>query len=171
MQFAKFPVLRCTAILVLAALGCFVTPPSFAQNPHAKIFGDWRVRCNSAIGAPSNCHMFQNAIVQQTKQPILQAIVGYINDVPNPIGEITLPLGVYLLPGLTMQIDDGQIYEMGFEFCSSGGCRVRFSIDEKLLGSFKGGNKAEIAFFNPARKRVRVPISLKGFTAAIGQLR
>lgn len=171
MHCTKFPVLRCAAIFVLAALGYTATSLSFAQNPHAKIFGDWRIRCNSAIGAPSKCRMFQNAVVQETRQPILQAIVGYINDVPNPIGEITLPLGVYLLPGLTMQIDDGQIYKMAFEFCSPGGCRVRFSIDEKLLVSFKGGNKAKIAFFNQARKRIRVPISLKGFTAAIGQLR
>ena len=168
MQFVNFSALRWASILVLVALGCSATPPSFAQNPHAKIFGDWRVRCNSAVGAPSSCHIFQNAIFQQTKRPILRAIVGYVNEVPNPIGEITLPLGIYLLPGLTMQIDDGPIYEMGFEFCSPQGCRVRFNIDEKLLGSFKGGNKAEIVFFNPARKRVQVPISLKGFTAAIG---
>ena len=60
---------------------------------------------------------------------------------------------------------------MAIEICGRNGCRVRFSIDDKLLNTFKSGNTAEIAFYSGNRKPVKVPISLKGFTAALGQIR
>ncbi len=171
MHPTKFSARAWVAIFVFAATCLSASSHSFAQNPHAKIFGDWRIRCNSATGAPSNCEMFQNVVVKETNQPVLKAVVGYVTDVPTPVGVITLPLGVYLPPGLTVQIDGGQIYEMAFEICGRNGCWVRFSFDVKLLSTFKGGDKAEVAFYNASRKHVRVPVSLKGFTAAIGQLR
>ena len=70
-----------------------------------------------------------------------------------------------------MKIDEGQTYEMAMEICGRKGCRVRFSIDDALLGAFKGGNVAEIVFYSGARKPIQVPVSLKGFTAALGKLR
>lgn len=157
--------------LLIASSVVYLTPAAHAQNPHAKIFGDWRVRCNSATGAPAKCQMFQNVVVKDSGQPILQAVVGYIDEVETPVGVITLPLGIYLPPGLTMQVDKGQTYELAFEVCGRKGCRVRFSIDDTLLGTLKRGNAAEIAFFSASRKPIRVPVSLKGFTAALAQIR
>ena len=168
---AKGPVRTCAAFFVFVLFGLLPLTSASAQNPHAKIYGDWRIRCNSATGAPSKCQMFQNVVVKETGQPILQMVVGYLADVPSPVGVITLPLGVYLPQGLTLQIDKGQTYEMAFEICSAKGCRVRFSIDDTLLGVLKGGSTAEITSYNAGRKPVRIPISLKGFTAAVGQLR
>lgn len=142
-----------------------------AQNPHAQKFADWRIRCNSATGAPSKCQMYQNVVVAETGQPILQLVVGYIRDLPSPVGVITLPLGVYLPEGLTLQIDRGQTYEIAFEICKARGCRARFSIDDALLGTFKAGNTAKVTSFNSVRKPVRIPVSLQGFSAAIARLR
>jgi len=159
------------AFFVLTLVGIFSFFPANAQNPHAKTFGDWKIRCNSATGAPSKCQMFQNVAVKESGRTIMQMIVGYIDDVPSPVGVITLPLGVYLPMGLTIQIDKGQTYKMGFENCSANGCRVRFSIEDALLGTFKSGNTANVTSYNMARKPVLIPISLKGFTAALGQLR
>ena len=91
----------CAAFFVLTLVGIFSFFPANAQNPHAKTFGDWKIRCNSATGAPSKCQMFQNVVVKESGRTIMQMIVGYIDDVPSPLGVITLPLGVYLPMGLT----------------------------------------------------------------------
>ncbi len=115
--------------------------------------------------------MFQNVVVKETRQPVLQAVFGYMDGADTPVGVFVLPLGIYLPPGLTLQIDKGQVYEMALEICGRKGCRVRFGIDDKLLGLFKSGSIAEVAFQNGVRKPMRVPLSLKGFTAALGQLR
>lgn len=168
---ARFPTQACAVLLFAILVKLAILSPVAAQNPHAKIFGDWRIRCNSATGAPAQCQMFQNVVVKDSGKPILQTAVGYLPDVATPVGAVTLPLGVHLPPGLTLQIDKGQTYELAYEVCSRSGCHVRFSIDAKLLDAFKGGSSAEIAFYNNARKRVSIPVSLKGFTVALGQLR
>ncbi len=115
--------------------------------------------------------MIQNIVVKDSGRPILQSVIGYIDEAPTPIGVLVLPLGIYLPPGLTLQIDKGQIYEMGIEICGKKGCRVRFSIDDNFLRALKAGNVAEIGFQTGLRKPLKVPLSLKGFTAALGQLR
>ena len=168
---AKSSLRRCAVFFLFTLVGLLSLSKTNAQVPHAQIFGDWRIHCNSATGAPSKCQMFQNVIVKETGQPVLQMMVGYIRDVPSPVGVVTLPLGVYLPQGLTLQVDDGQTYEMAFEFCSAKGCRVRFSIDDALLSTFKDGSTAKFKSYNNMRKPVRIPVSLKGFTAAIGHLR
>jgi invasion protein IalB len=159
------------ALIAIASGLAASLSPAAAQNPHGKAFGDWRIRCNSATGAPSKCQMVQNVIVKDSGRPILQSVIGFIDDAPNPIGVFVLPLGIYLPAGLTLQIDKGQIYEMSLEICGQKGCRVRFSIDDALLRTFKNGNVAEVGFQTGLQKPITVPLSLKGFTAAIGQLR
>jgi invasion protein IalB len=144
---------------------------AIAQNPHAKIFGDWRIRCNTPTGAPADCTMFQNVVVKGSGQPVLQAVFGYMDGAKTPVGVFVTPLGIYLPPGLTLQIDEGQVYEMNFEICGRSGCRVRFSVDENLLKTFKVGNTAKIVFQSGVQKPVEIPLSLKGFTAALKQVR
>lgn len=145
--------------------------PATAQNPHAKIFGDWRIRCNTPTGAPAGCTMFQNVVVKGSGKPVLQAVFGYMDGATTPVGVFVTPLGIYLPPGLTLQVDAGQVYEMNFEICGRSGCRVRFSLDENLLKTFKSGNTAEITFQSGIQKPVQIPLSLKGFTAALEQVR
>lgn len=159
----------CLGAILIAVAGLAASPAA-AQNPHGKIFGDWRVRCNPATGAPAECQIFQNVVVKDTGQPILQAVVGFLDNVATPVGVFTLPLGIYLPPGLTLQVDKGQTYEMAIEICGRNGCRVRFSIDDKLLGTFKSGKIAEVAFYGGNRKAIKIPVSLKGFTAALAQI-
>lgn len=147
------------------------TDPAAAQNPHGKRFGSWQIGCNSATGAPSQCQMVQNVFLKETGQPVLQSVIGFIEGAPAPIGVFILPLGIYLPHGLTLQVDKGQTYEMALEICSKKGCRVRFSIDAKLLQALKGGSVAEVGFQTGSQKPLKIPLSLKGFTAALGQLR
>ncbi len=162
---------KITGLLAGFMLYMLAAGSAAAQNPHGKSFGDWRIRCNSATGAPSQCQMLQNVVVKETGRPVLQSVVGYIDGSTNPVGVLVLPLGIYLPPGLTLQIDKGQIYEMAIEICGKKGCRVRFSIDSTLLGTLKGGSVAEISFHTGTQKPLTVPLSLKGFTAALGELR
>ena len=78
-----------------------------------------------------------------------------------------MPLGVYLPPGLTLQVDDGQVYKMAIEICGPKGCRVRFSFDDNLLNLFKFGSAAIVTFSGTDQKPIRISVSLKGFTLAL----
>ena len=67
--------------------------------------------------------------------------------------------------------EQGEKIEMALELCGRRGCRVRFSFDDKLLATFKNGKIAMVEFYSGGQKPIRVPLSLKGFTAAFATLR
>ena len=155
--------------VALIALG--LSFPAAAQNPHGNIHDAWGVRCNTPTGAPAACQIFQNIVVKESRQPILNFAIGFADDEKIAVGIFVMPLGIYLPPGLTLQVDDGQIYEMAIEICGLKGCRVRFSFDENLLNLFKRGASAKITFSGSDQKPIKVPVSLKGFTAALKDLK
>lgn len=152
------------ATCLLVAL--FATPAQ-AQNPHGKIYDSWRIQCNSATGAPSACRMFQNVVVKDSREPILRFFVGYTEESTAPIGLFVVPLGINLPSGITLKIDDGQTYELTVEVCLPNGCQVRFGFDENFLNLFRRGNGATVSFFGGNRQPFDIPVSLKGFTAAL----
>jgi invasion protein IalB len=151
-------------VIALAAI------PANAQNPHGKKFKDWRVHCNASEGAPSTCIMVQEIVFKKTGKPILQFVIRYTQNPNAVIGDIILPLGIYLPAGVTMQIDNGQVFEIPVELCTDGrmrGCRARFSFDAALLAKVKAGGKANIIFQDSRQTPVTVPASLAGFTAGL----
>ena len=160
----KFP-------FVLAFIALILTAPAAAQNPHGKIHDTWGVRCNTPTGAPAACQIFQNIVVKDSRQPILNFAISFADDAKTAVGIFVMPLGIYLPPGLTLQVDDGQIYEMAIEICGLKGCRVRFGFDENLMNLFKRGKAARITFSGGDQKPIRIPVSLKGFTAALNDLK
>lgn len=144
--------------------------PAVAGNPHGKSFKDWRVHCNSSSGAPSVCIMVQDVVFKSSRKRVLQFVIRYIEDGKTLIGDIILPLGIYLPAGVTMQIDNGQLFEIPIEICTDGrmrGCRARFSFDKALLALVKGGAKANIGFQDSRQSPVAVPVSLAGVTAGL----
>jgi len=157
--------------LTAALLWLLLISPVQAQNPHGQIFDAWRVQCNSPTGAPAACQMFQNIIVKDSGEPVLRFFVGYQGESETPIGVFVVPLGVHLPSGITLKIDDGQAYQLVIEVCLPNGCRVRFGFDQNFLDLFKRGNSGTVSFVGGNRQPLNVPISLKGFTAALKVIR
>ena len=144
--------------------------PSVAGNPHGKLFKDWRVHCNSSSGAPSVCIMLQDVVFKSSRKTALQFVIRYIEDGKTLIGDIILPLGIHLPSGVTIQIDEGQVFEIPIEICTDSrmrGCRARFSFDKALLTSLKAGTNANIVFQDSRQSPVAVPVSLAGVTAGL----
>mgnify|MGYP003627414379 FL=1 len=159
-------------VTLTAALVCFLSVfPAQAQNPHGKIFEAWRVQCNAPAGAPAICQMFQNIVVKESGEPMLRFFVGYQGESETPIGVFVVPLGVHLPSGITLKIDDGQAYELALEVCLPNGCRARFGFDQNFLELFKRGNGGTVSFVGGNRQPFNIPISLKGFTAALKAIR
>lgn len=156
----------------MALIGVMFTAQARAQNPHGKIFDAWRVQCNSPTGAPSLCRIFQNIVIKDSREPILRFFVGYGEQADTPVGLFVVPLGVHLPSGVTLKIDDGQTYQLNVEVCLPQGCQIRFGFDENFLNLFKRGSGATVSFFGGAnRQPYDIPVSLKGFTAALDALR
>jgi invasion protein IalB len=163
---------RLMPIYVAASIIAFLlSAPAMAQSPHGNIHGAWGVRCNTATGAPAACQIYQNIVVTESRKPILHFAIGFTEDAKTAVGIFVVPLGIYLPPGVTLQVDDGQIYELPIDMCAEKGCRVRFSFDDNLLNIFRRGETAKITFAGGDRKPIVIPVSLKGFTAALKDLK
>jgi invasion protein IalB len=87
---------------------------------------------------------------------------------------VMLPLGILLPAGVTLQIDGGAEMPLQVDRCERQGCRIEMLLKPELLTRLKSGSQAKVFFeaFDPQgeRRRLGVPISLLGFTAALNEV-
>jgi invasion protein IalB len=137
-------------------------------------FQDWTVRCGRQNEqGPEVCGMEQ----QQTDKEGRTVLAVFVGKVPNssdPGLLIMVPLGVLLPAGVMLQIDSGAEMPVQVNRCERQGCRIELLLKPDLLTRFKSGTQAKVLFevFDPQgeRRRLGVPISLLGFTAALEQV-
>ena len=144
-------------------------------SPHAEQteqqHGDWTLGCESAEGgADQGCILFQNLILKDDRQPVLQFAVGRAPDDEVATVIITLPLGISLPPGITVRIDEGDDANFPVERCEPDGCQAGMKLRQQTIDRLRGGNKITITFYDGERQPIYVPLSLKGFSKGMDAL-
>ncbi len=86
------------------------------------------------------------------------------------LAEIVVPLGVFLPGALGLQIDTNEPRAVPFERCIPDGCVVRAPIAPAMLDQMRAGATANLIVSPAPDERVKLPISLNGFTAAFDSL-
>lgn len=162
-----------------ALLGALlVQGPVFAQSESASgsslraTHGSWEVWCD----AHNDCIMTQlHRRTTETADAVF-TIFKPRNATDNngqsfaAAAEIVVPLGVFLPGALGLQIDASQPKAVPFERCIPDGCVVRVPIAEDMLAQMKAGSMMHLIVSPSPVDRVRMPISLNGFTAAFNSL-
>ena len=150
----------------LAFSGAVLAAPEDGQK-----FGDWTARCESDPNNPAagtRCFVFQSVIDTEKNRPVMMFAV---SQEPEIRAVIVLPLGIDLRSGIELTVDESYAKRHPFIFCIQDGCQSHVKMDDSLVGNFKRGIKGSIAFRTlPGGQVVRVPFSLKGFTAALSSL-
>lgn len=160
--------------LLVAAAGFFPLRSVEAQPTDGQRFQDWQVRCQGGATGPTapSCFIFQNVVETDKDRQVMMFVVAYPEGQTRPRAVIILPLGIDLRGGLEVTIDDGAAQSYPFLSCFQDGCQAHIELDEQALGNFKRGLKGVVVFRAlPDGKGVRLPISFKGFTAALKSLR
>ena len=117
------------------------------------------------------CQISQTLIDKDSDQPMMKIAVGYVPDKDQPVAVITLPLGIFLPPGIELQIDGkGKVGRLPINTCLPSGCQAGVQLDEEFVGRMKQGNQMTVTFGNPQGKGVAAPVSLKGFTAGLASV-
>ncbi len=152
--------------------GCLAfSSAALAAPEDGQKFGDWTARCESDPNNPAagtRCFVFQSVVDTEKDQPVMMFAV---SRQPDPRAVIVLPLGIDLRSGIEMTVDEDYAKRHPFTLCVQDGCQSHVKMDESLVGNFKRGLKGSIAFRAlPGGQVVRVPFSLKGFTAALKSL-
>lgn len=157
-----------TALSALALLATGVVHA--AQD--GEVFRDWTARCERPPEANQEiCHISQTVKSPEGNQEMAQVAVGYFPNSDDPVAIVTLPLGVHLPRGLTLQVDSGEEIRVPIEVCNRGGCQAGINLKSPLREAMLKGNTLKLTIYDPAGQSATLPVSLSGFTAGLGSLR
>jgi len=129
---------------------------------------DWTVVCDVPSQLQTEvCLIVQQRNLRDSEQPIIRVEIGYAIQTGAPFAVITTPLGVALAAGLSMRIDNGETTQFDYGSCIPKGCVVGAGLTDIQITSMKTGKEAQFTFKDNHSRDIVVPVSLKGFTAAL----
>lgn len=86
--------------------------------------------------------------------------------------QIALPHGLFLPDGIIFRIDEEEAQRKAIKTCYQNGCFSSFAADEKMIAALKKGTQIVVGFNNfQTRSQVTIPVSLKGFSAALAKVK
>ncbi len=167
------------ATAVVASTIAGVAVPAVAANSVERI-GDWEIICGDKADnskTKARCRMIQNHAAKvadgRTGGTVLLVTI-----LPRPTGKrkgppvaiVSVPQGVYLVPGIAMDIDGKQKFKLLYETCNASGCHAGFKVAGKIANAFRRGAVARHVVHNHRQMPVTINVSLKGFTKALQRL-
>ena len=164
-------------LLIALLLSCWqalAADPVVATHAETEValYKDWGRKCETPANMEREiCMIFQQINIKESGKPLLHATIGYPPQQPLPVMVLTLPLGVALMPGLEVNVDQkGEALRMAYGICLSDGCRSVLPLSDTLLTAMKAGKKFNITYANSQGKVLRLALSLNGFTAAVNTI-
>ena len=156
-------------LCVAAILTAAATLPAQAQStPPAD---PWVHDCKT-INAKQVCRIVQNLSMKRGDQqrPLLSVMVRPDKGAKNHALYLATPHGLFLPAGLEISIDNEKPIRLQFHTSDTKGLYAGMPISDEMLSSLKKGIKMTVVFVSMQKKKIGVPVSLKGFTAAYQKL-
>jgi len=142
------------------------------EAPAGQVFDDWGRRCETLKSGEELCLIFQRLRLKENNQTVLHVTFGYPPFAKGPVMVLTTPLGVSLVAGVELKVDNvGETIKVPYNLCVADGCRASLPVDDTLLAAMKQGDKLKVAIANAQNKPLGMEVSLNGFTAASDSLR
>lgn len=104
------------------------------------------------------------------RNTLLVFSVTYSESTDGPVGVFSLPLGVYLPSGLALVFGGSQSLRLPFETCNQTGCHAGMLLNSDVNALLQDGESMEVMFQNERQQTIKLPLSLKGYTAAVQAL-
>lgn len=137
------------------------------EAPAGQVFDDWGRRCETLKDGNELCIIFQRLRLKENNQTVLHVSFGYPPLAKGPVMVLTTPLGVSLVAGVGLKVDDAdEAIKIPYNLCIAGGCRASLAVNDDLLAAMKKGDKLKVAFADARNKPLGMLVSLKGFAAA-----
>ncbi len=154
------------ACLIAAILLC---SPAYAQDEAN--YGSWTAKCEQPHdNKEGGCFIFQNLVLREGGQRVLQVAIGYVPNTTEPIALLSLPLGISLPPGVSIELPQSTPIRFPVERCEPNGCRAGLKLKPEFLVALKRADKLTVRFHDAQRQPIEVPLSLSGFTAGLEAL-
>ncbi len=83
------------------------------------------------------------------------------------VGVFSLPLGVSLVPGFAIQVDEHKQKNYPFTRCAAGvGCQSYIPLDDEIIEEMKKGKELSVGFKDATEETVVLKLPLDGFSSA-----
>lgn len=118
------------------------------------------------------CGMFQSARSETRKNVALTLILVQEKQADKSVTmmRVMAPIGVFLPTGVALEIDGQAVGRVPFTRCIPQMCVAFAEASAPTLDKMKKGSKANFIIYEGPGAGVSLPISLKGFTAALTEL-
>ncbi len=150
-------------------------PPLPPKKVPTKNFGDWTQRCTSRPGVPGQqCFLTQTVIQSkdQKKHGLLAITVGLFgpDKKPGMVLRVPLGLGVFLPPGFKFNVPGIEPVRIVIVSCLPNGCSAKTPLLPDIIAAMKKADAGSLELHTIRKQVIRVPVSFKGFTAALASL-
>lgn len=153
-----------TAFILSASLGLMTTSAT-AQQGNIKATG-WFKTCNEIEGNKV-CNVQFRVVTTEGSQVVTALnLIEVTGKVERKIFRILVPTGRSLPPGVQVQVDGKRAVTIPYAYCRPQLCAAEAILNDELVKIFKAGGTLEVTSLNFQSKANKVPITLKGFTAA-----
>jgi invasion protein IalB len=157
-----------------------VTPPvSNSGNTPAPLTGNspnnnappagWFTQCTGK-GPDADCEVEKTITMGKGRQRLISLTVRVPPGAKNPAMMLHLPVGLYLPFGVTFQVDDQKQQQLEVQSCDLEGCYAGTAVSSGMLSTMKTGKHLTVSFQDLSRTTIRVPVTLKGFNGAYGEI-
>ena len=137
----------------------------------AELIQDWVKVCENRGAFAGRCYVSRTLNLKKTGKKLFQIAAGYPLDGEYPLILVTAPLGIYLPPGVRMQVDGTETYRAVIAYCNIDGCHAYYRLTKRTLNLFQRGRWLNVSFVDGTRKEHLFQVSLNGFTTALQQVR
>jgi invasion protein IalB len=142
-----------------------------ADVPTMRIYQDWHLLCPDSKDKNDSCELSQDVIAAQQGQRLARLVLFRDKD-KSLVMAVTVPLQVYLVPGMGLKIGDDQVRVYQYKTCTEDGCLTIVPVDDQILASLDKAQNAGVVVASPQDgKAVELTFSMKGYAEAFKAFR
>ncbi|WP_224825202.1 invasion associated locus B family protein [Cognatishimia sp. MH4019] len=129
-----------------------------------RVFQDWRLIC--ADQADEDIAGSCQIVPSGDPQEVVLFSISADPEGAGAYGVITAPVGIYLIPGVQLRVDQRRPFKALYEVCDQTGCHAGFKVSGALLKAFQQGLNLRLRVWTEDAKGTEFNFSLRGFSAA-----
>jgi invasion protein IalB len=148
-----------------AAPAAPVQPP--ADQQVQLIYAPWTKFClkGQDAGAKQVCFTGKDGRIE-SGQPVIAAVVIEPEGEPKKILRVTLPLGMLLVHGTRIIVDNNPPAQSPFVICFQNGCMSDYDVTPEMLANMKKGQNLVVQAISSNNQPVTLPLPLGDFAKA-----
>lgn len=117
-----------------------------------------------------DCEIRQRVVVSGTGQLLTGVTIKVPTDASTQSAiMVQTPYGLFLPAGLKFAVDGTEVLSLPLRTCDGNGCYASSSVSGDLLAALQRGETLTVTFQDVQQNDIAVPVSLLGFSAALGK--